>query len=78
MIEKFRYFLLFALSAFFNLKGFSQAVGTPYIVPNGGGTSLTSVTFIYTGVNQDWIVPLGTTNIGNVNKNGHGKITIYY
>jgi hypothetical protein len=76
MIEKFRYFLLFALSAFFNLKGFSQAVGTPYFVPTGGSSSLTSVTFIYTGVNQEWVVPFGNTNIGNVNTSGHGKITI--
>jgi hypothetical protein len=60
---KFKYLLLIALSAFFNLKGFSQAVGTPYIVPTGAGNGLTSVMFPYTGGNQTWTVPSGVTEI---------------
>jgi hypothetical protein len=60
---KFKYLLLIALSAFFNLKGFSQAVGTPYIVPTGAGNGLTSVIFPYTGLNQTWTVPSNVSEI---------------
>lgn len=55
---KFNYLLLIAFSAFFNLKAFSQAVGTPYIVP-----SINIVQFNYTGAIQQWYVPEGVTEI---------------
>jgi hypothetical protein len=60
---KFNYLLLIAFSAFFNLKGFSQAVGTPYIVPTGVGTSLASVTFNFIAGPQTWTVPSNVSEI---------------
>ena len=64
MIEKFRYFLFFTFLAFFSLKGFSQAVGTPYNVPNVRGTSLTFVKFPNTG--RDTIRTVSTEIYVNV------------
>ena len=48
---------------FFNTLGFSQMVGTPYPIPTASSSTITAVTFTYTGANQTWTVPAGVTEI---------------
>lgn len=62
MITRTKYLVLLSFVVLYNTLGFSQMVGTPYGIPTTS-SSITTITFLYTGANQTWTVPSAVSEI---------------